>query len=137
MLSYPIDEAETLLQSKLDTAQKSLDNCEEDLDFLREQITVCAYTWKPCLPRTLLTLRTRPWRWPLPVSTTGRLCRSAKTRRMRLRTSRKPRRTRAPLMIDVFMTVRWGRLGLSSYAKSEKKRKNHENKQKPRIPISS
>jgi hypothetical protein len=40
MLSYPIDEAEVLLGSKLTTAQTSLTNCEEDLDFLREQITV-------------------------------------------------------------------------------------------------
>ncbi|KAI9666693.1 MAG: peptide chain release factor 1 [Bathelium mastoideum] len=39
MLSYPISEAETLLESKLKTAQVSLANCEEDLDFLREQIT--------------------------------------------------------------------------------------------------
>ncbi|KIL91712.1 hypothetical protein FAVG1_05329 [Fusarium avenaceum] len=39
MLSYPIDEAETLLSSKLSTAKTSLSNCEEDLDFLREQIT--------------------------------------------------------------------------------------------------
>jgi hypothetical protein len=40
MLSYPIDEAEELLQSKLNAAQTSLSNCEEDLDFIREQITV-------------------------------------------------------------------------------------------------
>lgn len=40
MLSYPIDEAEELLTSKLNTAKKSFSNCEEDLDFLREQITV-------------------------------------------------------------------------------------------------
>lgn len=40
MLSYPIDEAETLLDSKLKAAQTSLSNCEEDLDFIREQITV-------------------------------------------------------------------------------------------------
>lgn len=40
MLSYPIDEAETLLDTKLKTAKLSLSNCEEDLDFLREQITV-------------------------------------------------------------------------------------------------
>lgn len=41
MLSYPIGEAVTLLESKLATAKTSLENCEEDLDFLREQITVC------------------------------------------------------------------------------------------------
>ncbi|KAK1094235.1 hypothetical protein LTR48_000703 [Friedmanniomyces endolithicus] len=39
MLSYPLTEAETLLRSKLDAAQSSLENCDEDLDFLREQIT--------------------------------------------------------------------------------------------------
>ncbi|KAI0129146.1 prefoldin subunit [Xylariales sp. AK1849] len=39
MLSYPIDEAETLLDAKLSAAKQSFANCEEDLDFLREQIT--------------------------------------------------------------------------------------------------
>jgi len=39
MLSYPVDEAEELLTTKLATAQKSHNNCEEDLEFLREQIT--------------------------------------------------------------------------------------------------
>ncbi|KAK3376738.1 Prefoldin subunit-domain-containing protein [Lasiosphaeria ovina] len=39
MLSYPINEAEELLSSKLQAATTSLSNCEEDLDFLREQIT--------------------------------------------------------------------------------------------------
>ncbi|KAH9228016.1 hypothetical protein K456DRAFT_57748 [Colletotrichum gloeosporioides 23] len=52
MLSYPIDEAETLLQSKFSTAKLSLSNCEEDLDFLREQITTMevaiarVYNWE-------------------------------------------------------------------------------------------
>lgn len=40
MLSYPIDEAEELLAANLATAKGNLSNCEEDLDFLREQITV-------------------------------------------------------------------------------------------------
>lgn len=40
MLAYPIDEAETLLEGKLSGALSTLANCEEDLDFLREQITV-------------------------------------------------------------------------------------------------
>ncbi len=40
MLSYPINEAEELLASKLSAAKQNLANCEEDLDFLREQITV-------------------------------------------------------------------------------------------------
>ncbi|KAK0625255.1 frequency clock protein [Bombardia bombarda] len=39
MLSYSIDEAEELLDTKLKAATLSLSNCEEDLDFLREQIT--------------------------------------------------------------------------------------------------
>ncbi|KAI0007298.1 Prefoldin, subunit 3 [Xylariaceae sp. FL0662B] len=39
MLSYPIDEAQELLTSKLAAAKQSYANCEEDLDFLREQIT--------------------------------------------------------------------------------------------------
>ncbi|ODA76040.1 hypothetical protein RJ55_08322 [Drechmeria coniospora] len=52
MLSYPIDEAETLLSSKLATAKTSLSNCEEDLEFLREQITTMevatarVYNWE-------------------------------------------------------------------------------------------
>lgn len=40
MLSYPVQEAETLLEGKLSGAEQSLENVEEDLDFLREQITV-------------------------------------------------------------------------------------------------
>ena len=40
MLSYPLPEAETLLDSKLSAAKSSMVNCDEDLDFLREQITV-------------------------------------------------------------------------------------------------
>ncbi|KAH8880373.1 Prefoldin, subunit 3 [Thozetella sp. PMI_491] len=39
MLAYPVDEAETLLDSKYKAAKQSMSNCEEDLDFLREQIT--------------------------------------------------------------------------------------------------
>ena len=45
MLAYPIAEAETLLEGKLCGAQQTLENSEEDLDFLREQITVRALTW--------------------------------------------------------------------------------------------
>lgn len=52
MLSYPIDEAEALLDSKLKAAKLSMSNCEEDLDFLREQITVIPsrprHGWEPC-----------------------------------------------------------------------------------------
>ncbi|KAI5842554.1 prefoldin subunit 3 [Morchella snyderi] len=39
MLSYPVDEARKLLTGKLMAAKESLGNCEEDLDFLRQQIT--------------------------------------------------------------------------------------------------
>ncbi|KAL8912256.1 MAG: hypothetical protein Q9171_002711 [Xanthocarpia ochracea] len=57
MLAYPISEAETLLESKLATAQQSLENCEEDLDFLREQITTLEvatarlYNWEVTMKR--------------------------------------------------------------------------------------
>lgn len=52
MLSYEINEAETLLDGKLSTAKQSMSNCEEDLDFLREQITTMevalarVYNWE-------------------------------------------------------------------------------------------
>ncbi|PYI32229.1 Prefoldin, subunit 3 [Aspergillus indologenus CBS 114.80] len=39
MLAYPIAEAAAMLADKLAVAQTSLRNCEEDLEFLREQIT--------------------------------------------------------------------------------------------------
>lgn len=40
MLSYKIPKAIELLQSKLEAAQTSLSNTTEDLEFIREQITV-------------------------------------------------------------------------------------------------
>lgn len=40
MLSYKIPAAITLLKSKLEVAQTSLDNTTEDLEFLREQLTI-------------------------------------------------------------------------------------------------
>lgn len=40
MLAYPLSEAESMLDDKLSGAEQSLQNCEEDLEFLREQITV-------------------------------------------------------------------------------------------------
>lgn len=52
MLAYPINEAEELLESKLNAAKTSLANCEEDLDFLREQVTVsftAIYLLRRCL----------------------------------------------------------------------------------------
>ncbi|KAL9081570.1 MAG: hypothetical protein Q9159_007248 [Coniocarpon cinnabarinum] len=39
MLSYPIPEAYELLETKLSGAKLKMADCEEDLDFLREQIT--------------------------------------------------------------------------------------------------
>ncbi|ELR03806.1 hypothetical protein VC83_04739 [Pseudogymnoascus destructans] len=57
MLSYPVDEAEVLLNSKLTSAKASLSNCEEDLDFLREQITTMevatarVYNWDVTMKR--------------------------------------------------------------------------------------
>ncbi|KAJ1967333.1 hypothetical protein H4R35_006737 [Dimargaris xerosporica] len=39
MLEYPLDEAKSLLQEKLEKAQTSLDHSMEDAEFLREQIT--------------------------------------------------------------------------------------------------
>lgn len=44
MLAYPVQEAIELLSAKLGTAKGSLGACEEDLDFLREQITVSHYS---------------------------------------------------------------------------------------------
>jgi hypothetical protein len=41
MLAYPIEEAVVMLEDKLSAAEVSLANCDEDLEFLREQITVC------------------------------------------------------------------------------------------------
>lgn len=40
MLSYKLPAAISLLQSKLDVAQNSLKNTIEDLEFLREQLTI-------------------------------------------------------------------------------------------------
>ena len=40
MLSYTLEEAEELLQSKLTAAEHNLSNVDEDLEFLREQTTV-------------------------------------------------------------------------------------------------
>ncbi|KAF4629013.1 hypothetical protein G7Y89_g9136 [Cudoniella acicularis] len=57
MLSYPIGEAEELLTARLATAKQNLANCEEDLDFLREQITTMevatarVYNWDVTMKR--------------------------------------------------------------------------------------
>lgn len=39
MVAYPIDEAQELLTQKLSSQEKSMKTCQEDLEFLREQIT--------------------------------------------------------------------------------------------------
>lgn len=70
MLAYPLPEAEALLDDKLQVAQGSLANCQEDLDFLREQITVC-YSWYDFLHVAFLLMRFRPWRLLLHEFTIG------------------------------------------------------------------
>ena len=40
MLTYPLQEAEELLESKLTAARKTIGEVEEDLEWLREQLTV-------------------------------------------------------------------------------------------------
>jgi len=40
MLEYPLEEAVELLTNKLDAAERNLKGIIEDLEFLREQITV-------------------------------------------------------------------------------------------------
>lgn len=84
MLSYPISEAEELLESKLSTAKTSLSNCEEDLDFLREQITVYAAAFD-ALHRYRLMTTSRLWRSRRPEFTIGRWCKSEKTGQGKIR----------------------------------------------------
>ena len=60
MLAYPIAEAETLLEGKLSGAQQTLESCEEDLDFLREQVTVKGLTFLPRIYK--LIAGCRHWR---------------------------------------------------------------------------
>ena len=71
MLAYPTAEAETLLEGKLSGAQQTLENCEEDLDFLREQITVRALTWFDGLSKLIPAYR--HWRLQLRECTIGML----------------------------------------------------------------
>ena len=40
MLMYPLDEAVELLDSKLTSAKQSLEDVVEDLEWIREQVTV-------------------------------------------------------------------------------------------------
>lgn len=98
MLAYPVDEAETLLSGRLSTATTSLENCEEDLEFLREQITVRGrWFWSRLL---MLTLRARRWRLRSPESTTGMLYKNERKRgRM---TANQRERTMTSLMVETF-----------------------------------
>lgn len=57
MLSYPLDEAESLLEGRLAGAKQTLANCLTDLDYLREQITTVevatarVYNWDVTMRR--------------------------------------------------------------------------------------
>lgn len=46
MVAYPIDEAETMLKERLESTTQRLQECEEDLEFLREQVTVRSPFWQ-------------------------------------------------------------------------------------------
>jgi hypothetical protein len=85
MLAYPLGEAETMLAEKLSAAESSLGHCEEDLEFLREQITVCG-----CVRRfvSFADFYDRRSRLPRRAFTTGTLCNGAKTR-LRARMTRR------------------------------------------------
>lgn len=102
MLSYPIDEAESLLSSKLQAAKLSLSNCEEDLDFLREQITVLPSYLQELRGISLTAATDRPWRLQWLGYTTGTSYRSGKKRRKKKRgKARAPRAApRAECILD-------------------------------------
>lgn len=71
MLAYPIPEAEELLSGKLATAKNSLATCEEDLDFLREQITVRSQFDSHYLQCGTELTALRLWKWRLRECTIG------------------------------------------------------------------
>lgn len=56
MLAYPMDEAESLLAERASKAKKSLEDCEEDLEFLREQITVSSVPFPRAHPSSSLDI---------------------------------------------------------------------------------
>jgi prefoldin subunit 5 len=89
MLAYPIAEAETMLREKLAAAELSLAHCEEDLEFLREQITVCppssldavtVGSFGGCRVACDETNTSRLWKWPPLESITGTSCSGGKKR---------------------------------------------------------
>lgn len=112
MLAYPMDEAETLLVERLSKAKKSLVDCEEDAEFLREQITVSRLVMAlmSALPRgnCVCSHLARPWRSRRPGYTTGTSCRSA--RRRARRTAKK--RTATSLVVAEPAVQGGERLGL-------------------------
>lgn len=93
MLSYPIDEAEVLLTSKLSAAQASLSNCEEDLDFLREQITVRVLSDNLITSEIELTLPSRQWKSRQREYTIGKWYKNGRRRRA-MKKSRNSQKTR-------------------------------------------
>jgi prefoldin subunit 5 len=77
MLAYPLPEALELLSSKLSTAKASLVTCEEDLEFLREQITVGFWSTHGVIRTDWI----RRWRLRSLVCTTGMSLNVGKTGR--------------------------------------------------------
>lgn len=57
MLAYEPNEAKELLDSKLKSAEKTLENSTEDLDWLREQITVTEVNIARCYNYSVLLRR--------------------------------------------------------------------------------
>ena len=83
MLAYPLNEAESMLDDKLSGAEQSLKNCEEDLEFLREQITVSLDCWFLAFEFLLIDIYfCRHWRSLRHACTTGMLCNDVKIRPM-------------------------------------------------------
>ena len=93
MLAYPTDEAEALLVERLGKAKKSLEDCEEDAEFLREQITVSSpYSAYGIVPHSHHPAR--PWRSQQLECITGMSCKSARRRARR----RAKKRTTRPVV---------------------------------------
>ena len=79
MLAYPVAEAETLLEGRLSAARQTKANCEEDLEFLREQITVrvilyknphryvCVYRDADAANQTLEVATARVYNWDVSM----------------------------------------------------------------------
>lgn len=87
MLAYPLEEAEAMLKEKLSAAELSLANCDEDLEFLREQITVCFLGAGSGIIRLTVS---RHWRSLRLVCTIGMWCNGGKRRVMGKMTQRSP-----------------------------------------------